>query len=171
MALGTLVNFPPLISKISTYLETSLLGFVVIEAAWFGLIAGFLESAFLAALVLWRGSLVNRPEEFVWMIPFTDLVVMIVVALILLALSVLWKNILDQRILVTVFSTLAGMSLYFTKPKVTPIAAIILVLGISINLAILANKHFPRFRKIVIATFPWLMILFGLDVLLSYLFL
>jgi hypothetical protein len=142
--------------------------FVLIEAAWFGLIFGFAESLILAIFIYGRGKLIYRPEEFVWMIPMIDMILMTTIGLFIMVGSLFWKKLLDQRIVVTLFSALGGISLYYIKPKISVVAAIILVLGISVNLGILANKHFIWFSKVILTSFPWLFIILGIDVVLSF---
>lgn len=145
--------------------------FVLVEAAWFGLIFGFAEISILAILKFWFEKLFNRPEEFIWIIPLVDMILMTMVGIILFVGSLFWKKLLDQRIVVTVFSALGGMSLYYIKPKISLVAAIILVLGVSVNLGILANKHFDRFSRLIITSLPWLLFILGIDVVLSFIIL
>jgi arylsulfatase A-like enzyme len=118
-------------------------GAVLIVAAWFGLLGGFLE---LVALVIKCTYIdpryYNVSRHFPWMYPLAGMMVLAVPAFLLAAAARAWPRKLPLRGAVGVFSFLVFLGLLCRWPIFT-VACLLLAAGLAAQTARLAARH-PR---------------------------
>jgi len=123
-------------------------------AAWFGLGTGLIEASMQAFRKFYLDRIIYLCRHFLWMTPLSDLVFFLAVGILLFILALLLPRWITKNIVLSSFSFLSVMSLYYFKPKISFWAAVLLAAGLAVTLVRVQNKYPILFEKIVRASLP-----------------
>ena len=135
-------------------------------AAWCGLLAGVLEvSTKVVCTTLGRsGRLYQMSKHFCWLIPVTNLALLLVMGLFLAGLARLFPGFGRWFSLRILAALVVLPSLLVAVPEVYDAAWLLLAWGIAVQLVPVLERHARGFRRAMAITFP---ILIGIVVTLA----
>ncbi|HEX7069484.1 MAG TPA: sulfatase [Rhodothermales bacterium] len=168
---GILLWVPPIYRRVESALAGSLerspglsrrmrgrYGWMFMYAAWFGLFAGLFEVGSYAMRKLVVGELLYVPFPTIWVFPFIYVAGFALVAGFL-ALLAKWRPDWNWPLIATtVFSSFALAVVIFLWGRIGEIGAILLSIGIAVNLSRLLVRHSHLFRGFVKGSFAVLVL-------------
>ncbi|NIW73531.1 sulfatase-like hydrolase/transferase [candidate division KSB1 bacterium] len=128
---------------------------LLIMAAWFGLLTGFLE--FLVR-ELFVKIIFNLNPHLFWMITLANLILFTIIGLILLPVR-RWPKVVSLRITTFIFILLGCLAPLLNFPQIDIWARVLLAVGLAVQLSRLVAAHSNGFHTFVRRTLPWMLIL------------
>ena len=123
---------------------------------WLGLVAGTLEAAWRLFQKFGQHVLIHMPLDVVWMAPAIDLVWLILPALLLLLLGRLVPRLATPQVVVSVLGAFAVLPLVLLITSLHKGVAVLLAIGLGMQLGRLAAARPSGFAGVVRKTLPWL---------------
>ena len=122
---------------------------LLLAGAWFALVTGFVELAFLAIYKFGMGRWIHLGPHVLWMTPLMDLLLFIVPASAIALLA--WRRpaLVSLRLASFVFAFLGFLSLFFLFPWLYKTARLALAAGLGFQTARLVAKHREGFLFMV----------------------
>ena len=131
---------------------------LLLVAAWFGLVTGFIEVFVLLLGKIFFHKLLLFGPQVVWMAPLADLIFFVVSGFVLLTLQWLLK-IGPLPLIIFFFAFLGFLGLALKFDWLQHYAALLLSAGLAVQTARLARAHPAGFRSLVRRTTPALLAL------------
>lgn len=131
---------------------------VLLLAGWFGLVTGLIEVGYRAFQKFVLGNIIDMTEHFLWMTPLTYLAIFLCVGLVIIIIGLVWSRIMTIGITTFIYLFISIISLYYISPKIHIIAALLLALGVSFQLARFLTSRGTVFYRFVMVSFPWMII-------------
>jgi hypothetical protein len=131
---------------------------ILLVAAWFGLLTGFVEVGILARRKFIMGLIINRSWHAAWMIPLGDVLLFLVPGLILFLFYRRGMRPFNVQVAVFVFSLLSAFSVLLMFPTLHLVAALLLSVGLATQLSRMIARR-PQFLNwLVRHTIPGLIV-------------
>jgi hypothetical protein len=136
--------------------RNELFGRILITAVWFGLAVGFGESMFRIIAKIFQNKVLYMSQHFVWMLPLVETMIFATLGLIIFFISLVMPKIARFRWLVFIFSILALVTFYYVQPRLNIYTALILFIGISIQLSHFLGARSRTFINFERRSIPWM---------------
>jgi len=125
-------------------------------AAWFGLASGYLDVAATQGRRLLVEPIAFVGPHQVWTAPLVDLVLFLMMGAGFVLLSRVVRHPAVGRVSVVAYGSLGVLGGLYLFPQVHRLAAVLLALGIGVQLARAAARNEAAFRRLVRRSLPWL---------------
>lgn len=123
---------------------------ILVTAAWFGLIFGFLEGLFLVGWRhYFRDSPIGLDPNALWMAPITECLIFVVIGAVLVFLNRFLPRLVTFGFSCFVFTSIGSLAFLFLIPQIHPYAKWLLAFGIGVQAARLVSRWHQPFRKLV----------------------
>jgi arylsulfatase A-like enzyme len=125
-------------------------------AAWCGTIAGLLEvvTVIVRKRFFDTNQLLGMSRHFIWLVPLTDLLILLLVGLIG-SLAVILRPSGGRRAVVRTLCALTLLPTFLVAfPRVYGLAWLLVVLGVSARLVPVLGRHGATFRRVVLYSSP-----------------
>ena len=129
---------------------------ILLQAAWFGLFFGYAEVVYNLLLKYVRHIIILQSQHFIWMIPFTLLLVFLALGVVWMTLAAIWPRLNGLNWITAYYIFFGLMAIYYVKPKISLWAALLLAAGISIQAGRIVASRSDQFDRIVKKTIPWM---------------
>jgi hypothetical protein len=133
-----------------------LLKMIYVNGLWFALVFGFVESIYVFILGNFFSRVLHISPHYFWMIPLIDMLWSLVIGSLFCLLAFWLPKLPWIRIMAFVYTFLGLLTIYYVRPKIGLIAAMILFLGISFQVSLIIGQRTSTFYSMVRRTLPWM---------------
>ena len=138
--------------------QTSRVGILII-ALWFGLVTGLGEVFIRTFQKFVLGEFIYLSPHVTWMAPLADTLLFVFAGGILLLITRRWPKLVSLRIATFVFAVMTFLGPLLWYPKVHHYAALLLAIGLAVEVSRLVAAHSNAFNLLVLRTTGWMVAL------------
>jgi hypothetical protein len=140
--------------------RTEILKMVYANSLWFALVIGFAEGLFAFILRNFLSKVLNLSHHYIWMLPLVDILWLLVLGSLICLLAIGFPRLPWIRIMALVYTFLGLLSIYYVRPKIGIIAALILFAGISFQVSVVVGQRSITFYSMVCKSLPWMALIY-----------
>lgn len=123
---------------------------------FFGLSAGFLEVLSLAVRERLLGIIFNMNPHLYWMKPLANLVLFLLIGMVLIPIAWRWPKLISLRVTAFILIFLTCLAPLLAFPQFHDVAAILLALGITVQLSKIIMSHVEEFASFIRVAVRWM---------------